>query len=153
MAKSKTGLLLIAGAIGVVFWRLFQKTEAVKALNWNITGVDFNKNDRTLVVKLRLINPANAAIKIRSIVGDAIFKGEFVATIDYREEITLKPNEERTLFLAIKPNISLINIFSSLIQSKGNVKQTLSGKFELKGNINAENLVVPFTYSQEIKLV
>ena len=93
MAKSQSnriGVFAIASAIGVVFWRLFQKGEAVKALNWNISGVDFNKKDRTLVIKLRLINPANASIKVRSIVGDVIWKGDFVATIDYREEFILK---------------------------------------------------------------
>lgn len=151
MAKNKTGIAIIAAGLAYVLYRGFQKTTAVKSLNWNITGVDFNQKDRTLVVKLRLINPANASIKIRSIVGDCIFRGEYIATIDYREPIELKGNEERTLLLAIKPNISLVNIIADLLTQK--TKTALSGKFEIKGTINAENLVVPFDYTNDIKLV
>jgi hypothetical protein len=151
MQGNKTGIAIVAAGLAYVIYRGFQKTTAVRTLNWNITGVDFNKQDRTLVVKLRLINPANASIKIRSIVGDVIFKGDYVATIDYRNELELKPNEERTIQLAVKPNISLVTILTNLITQK--TKQALSGKLEIKGSINAESLVVPFTYENEIKLI
>ena len=130
---------------------LLQKGEAVKALNVNVTGIDFNKKERTFVVMVRLINPANASLKVKSIVGDVIWKGSAAATIDYRNEFTLKSNEERTINLPIKLNLELATVVTDLIFGK--LKEALSGKFEIKANVNAEGLVVPFEYEKTFKLV
>lgn len=152
MAKNSlligTGIFATALLIGRA---LLRKGEAVKALNVNVTNIDFNKKERTFVVKVRLINPANAAIKIKSIVGDVIWKGSAAATIDFRNEFTLKSNEERTIDLPIKLNLELATVISDLIFGK--FKEALSGKFEIKANVNAEGLVVPFEYEKEFKLV
>jgi LEA14-like dessication related protein len=143
-----TGIFAVVLLVGRA---LLRKGEAVKALNVNVTNIDFNKKDRTFVVKVRLINPANAAIKIKSIVGDVIWKGSAAATIDFRNEFTLKSNEERTIDLPIKLNLELATVVSDLIFGK--FKEALSGKFEIKANVNAEGLVVPFTYEKDFKLV
>jgi len=152
MAKNQ--LLIGGGILSVIllFGRgLFLKGEAVRSLNVNVSGLDFNKKDRTFIVKLRLINPANADLKIKSIVGDVVWNGTYAATIDYRNEFTLKSNEERTLQLPIKMNLELFSIVADVIAKK--FKSVLNGKFEIKANINAEGLVVPFEYEKEVKLV
>ena len=143
-----TGIFATALLIGRA---LLQKGEAVKALNVNVTGIDFNKKERTFVVMVRLINPANASLKVKSIVGDVIWKGSAAATIDYRNEFTLKSNEERTINLQIKLNLELATVVTDLIFGK--LKEALSGKFEIKANVNAEGLVVPFEYEKTFKLV
>lgn len=143
-----TGIFATALLIGRA---LLQKGEAVKALNVNVTGLDFNKKDRTFIVKVRMINPANASLKVKSIVGDVIWKGSAAATIDYRNEFTLKSNEERTINLPIKLNLELATVVTDLIFGK--FKDALSGKFEIKANVNAEGLVVPFEYEKTVKLV
>lgn len=143
-----TGIFATALLIGRA---LLQKGEAVKALNVNVTGIDFNKKERTFVVMVRLINPANASLKVKSIVGDVIWKGSAAATIDYRNEFTLKSNEERTINLPIKLNLELATVVTDLIFGK--LKEALSGKFEIKANVNAEGLVVPFEYEKTFKLV
>ena len=152
MAKNTLliGTGIFAGAL-LIGRALLQKGEAVKALNVNVTGIDFNKKERTFVVMVRLINPANASLKIKSIVGDVIWKGSAAATIDYRNEFTLKSNEERTINLPIKLNLELATIVTDLIFGK--LKEALSGKFEIKANVNAEGLVVPFEYEKTFKLV
>lgn len=142
------GILATALLIGRA---ILQKGEAVKALNVNVTGLDFNKKERTFIVKLRLINPANAALKIKSIVGDVIWKGSAAATIDYRNEFTLKSNEERIINLPIKLNLELATVVTDLIFGK--FKDALSGKFEIDANVNAEGLVVPFKYEKTVKLL
>lgn len=143
-----TGIFATALLIGRA---LLQKGEAVKALNVNVTGIDFNKKERTFVVMVRLINPANASLKVKSIVGDVIWKGSAAATIDYRNEFTLKSNEERTINLPIKLNLELATVVTDLIFGK--LKEALSGKFEIKASVNAEGLVVPFEYEKTFKLV
>jgi LEA14-like dessication related protein len=150
MAMNKTGILLLFGVLGYALLQTVRKSQAIKALNWNVSGVDFNRKDKTFVVMLRLINPANASIRIRSIVGNVLWKGYAAAVIDYRNETVLKPNEEKTLLLAVKPNADLVAIISDLVLNK---KQALNGTMEINGTINAEGLVVPWDYKQEFKLV
>ena len=140
---------IIAGLLIAI--KLFRKTEAIKALNVNVTTMDFNKKDRTFIVKLRLINPANADIKIKSVVGDVFWKGSAAATIDFRNEFTLKSNEERIIDIPIKLNLELLTVVLDLITGK--LKESLSGTFDIKAIVNAEGLVVPFEYKQTFKLV
>jgi LEA14-like dessication related protein len=120
-------------------------------LNANITKVDFNKQLKTFVVFLRLINPSNASLKIKSIVADVIWQGSAGATIDYRLPIELKPLGEQVLQLPIKLNLNLATILTSLLTNK--LADVVNGKFEIKGTINAENLVVPFEYAKDFKLI
>jgi LEA14-like dessication related protein len=152
MAKNTLliGTSIFAGAL-LIGRALLRKGEAIKALNVNVTGMDFNKKEKTFVVKVRLINPANASIKIKSIVGDVIWKGSYAAVIDFRNEFILKSNEERTIDLPIKLNLELATVVADLIFGK--FKEALNGKFEIKANVNAEGLVVPFEYAKDFKLV
>lgn len=142
----------IVAAILLIARGFMRKSEAIKALNVNVTTIDFNKKERTFIVKLRLINPANSQIRIRSIVGDVLWKGSAAATIDYRNEFVLKPNEERTIDIPVKLNLSLATIVTDLINGKG-VKDALTGKFEIKAFVNAEGLVTPFNYEKDFKFV
>jgi LEA14-like dessication related protein len=141
----------IVAAIILIARGILRKGEAIKALNVNVVTMDFNKKEKTFVVKLRIINPSNASIRIKSIVGDVIWKGDAAATIDYRNEFVLKSNEERTIDLPIKLNLSLATIVTNLILGKA--KETLNGKFEIRAFVNAEGLVVPFNYEKDFKLV
>lgn len=145
--------LLIGGgllAAGFVAYKLFNKSQAIKSLNVNISKIDWNKQDKSFVVFVRLINPANASIKISSIVADVLWKGSAAATLDYREPIILKALETQTIQIPVKPNLDLVSIVTDLLTGK--LTDALSGKFEVKGVVNAENLVVPFEYSKDIKL-
>ena len=156
MSKTKTSTkLLIAGAglaaAGAATYYIYQKKQAVASLNANITKVDFNKQLKTFVVFLRLINPSNASLKIKSIVADVIWQGSAGATIDYRLPIELKPLGEQVLQLPIKLNLNLATILTSLLTNK--LADVVNGKFEIKGTINAENLVVPFEYAKDFKLI
>jgi LEA14-like dessication related protein len=141
----------IVAAIILIARGFLRKGEAIKALNVNVVTMDFNKKEKTFVVKLRLINPANASIRIKSIVGDVLWKGNAAATIDYRNEFILRPNEERTIDLPIKLNLSLATVVSDLIFGKA--KDALNGKFQIKAFVNAEGLVTPFEYEKDFKLV
>lgn len=129
---------------------LFRKKEAIKSLNVNVTKIDWNKQNKNIVVDVRLINPSNAPIDIKSIVADVIWKGTSGATIDYRQPFTLKALESKTIILPVKLNLELVTLVSDLLGGK--LKDITSGKFELKGFVNAEGLVVPFTYSKDISL-
>lgn len=143
-----SGIFLTALLIGR---KLLRKGETIKALNVNVTNIDFNKKERTFIVKLRLINPANASIKIKSIVGDIFWKGSAAATIDFRNEFILKSNEERIIDIPVKLNLELATIVLQLITGK--LKETLTGKFEVKAFVNAEGLVVPFEFEKDFKLI
>ena len=145
------GYWLGGGVVAFLIARaVVNKSQAVKSLNVNISKIDFNKKDLTFVVFVRLINPGNAPIRINAIVGDIIWKGTYGAVLDYRTPIELKALEERTIQIPIKMNADLYTLILDLVMGK--TKGMLTGLFEIKGNVNAEGLVVPFTYSKEIKV-
>jgi LEA14-like dessication related protein len=151
--KSNKGLLIGGGivAAGAAAYFLLQKKEAIKALNVNVTKLDFNRSTKNIVVFVRMINPSNASLSVKSIVADVYWKGSAGATIDYRQPFVLQPLEEKIIELPVKLNLELVTIITSLLTGK--IKEAISGKFELNGNVNAEGLVVPLQYSKEISFV
>lgn len=151
--KSNKGLLIGGGivAAGAAAYFLLQKKEAIKALNVNVTKLDFNRLTKNIVVFVRMINPSNASLSVKSIVADVYWKGSAGATIDYRQPFVLQPLEEKIIELPVKLNLELVTIITSLLTGK--IKEAISGKFELNGNVNAEGLVVPLQYSKEISFV
>jgi LEA14-like dessication related protein len=151
--KSNKDLLIGGGilAAGTAVYFLLRKKEAIAALNVNVTKIDYNRSTKNIVVFVRMINPSNANLSVRSIVADVYWKGSAGATIDYRIPFVLKPNEEKTIELPVKLNLELLTIISNFLTGK--FKEAISGKFELNGNVNAEGLVVPLQYSKEISFV
>jgi LEA14-like dessication related protein len=151
--KSNKGLLIGGGilAAGAVGYFLLRKKEAIASLNVNVTKLDFNKSTKNIVVFVRMINPSNASLSVKSIVADVFWKESAGATIDYRIPFILGPNQEKTIELPVKLNLELITIVSNFLTGK--FKEAISGKFELRGNVNAEGLVVPFDYSKDISFV
>ncbi len=153
MAKNNQPLyyvLLGGGALFLISRYFLRVGEAVKSLNVNVTGVDFNKANFGFVVKVRLINPSNASIEVKSIVADAIWNGTYAATLSYLTPFTLKPLEERIIQIPVKANLEWYTLILNAL-SKG--KEALNGTFELKGSVNALGLVVPLVYKNTIKLV
>lgn len=129
---------------------LLRKGEAVKSLNVNVTGVDFNKQNFGFVVKVRLINPSNGTINIKSIVADAIWNGTYAATLSYNTPFDLKPLEERTIQIPVKANLEWYTLILDVL-TKG--KKAVNGTFELKGSVNALGLVVPLEYKNTFNIV
>lgn len=149
--KSPLYPILISGGLLLVVGRLIlRKGEAVKSLNVNVTRVDYNRTSKNFVLFVRIINPANSTITVKSIVGDILWNGTYGATLSYLQETELKPLEERTLQIPVKPNLEWTKLVLDIIQ-KG--AKALNGTFEVKGVVNAEGLVVPFTYKNEIKII
>lgn len=153
MAKSNKPLyaVILGGAGLFLVSRFFlRKGEAIKSLNVNVTGVDFNKSNFSFVVKVRLINPSNAKLTVKSIVADAIWNGTYAATLTYLQPFELKPLEERTIQIPVKANLDWYNLVLDVV-TKG--KKALNGTFELKGTVNAEGLVVPLEYKNTFKIM
>jgi LEA14-like dessication related protein len=149
--KTNKGLLIGGGVLAAIAYFLFKKQEAVKSLNVNVTKIDYNRSTKNIVVFVRMINPSNASLSVKSIVANVYWKGSAGATIDYRQPFVLKPNEEKTIELPVKLNLELLTIVSDLLTGK--FKEAISGKFELDGVVNAEGLVVPLQYSKEISFI
>jgi len=154
MAKSQMNKILVTAgaALGVLalFRAFMRKGEAIKSLNVNVTKVDFNQRDKTFVVFVRMINPANASVNVKSIVGDVLWNGTFAATMDFRNETRIGPNEEKTIQIPVKLNLELLTLVTDLLTKK--IKDIVNGRFEVKAVVNAEGFVVPFTYSKDIKI-
>lgn len=153
MAKNTKPLyaVLLGGTALVLAGRfLFRKGEAVKSLNVNVTGVDFNKSNMSFVVKVRLINPSNAKLSVKSIVADVIWNNTYAATINYNQPFELKPTEERIIQVPVKANLEWYTLLLDVI-TKG--KKALNGTFEMKGVVNAEGLVVPLEYKKTFQIV
>ena len=153
MAQPTMNKILTVGGLGflalVVIRQLMRKGEAIKNLNVNVSKVDFNRAEKTFVIFVRCINPSNAAVTIRSIVGDVFWNGTTAATLDFRNETKIGPGEERVLQIPVKMNLTLLSLVTDLLTKK--LKDVVNGKFEVKAVVNAEGLVVPFTYSQDIR--
>lgn len=151
MKISPVGILGLAALAFIAVKSVFQKGEAVKNLNVNISKIDFNKKSNTFVVFVRVLNPSNAPITISSIVGDVFWKGSAGATLNYMTPVTIKSLEERTIQIPVELNLDLATIIFEFFTKK--IKEALTGKFEVRGSVNAEGLVFPFEYSKEIKLI
>lgn len=150
MKKNLTQYLLVGGGVVLLGSLVLRKSTAVKTLNVNVTKIDFNKKERTFVVFVRIINGANADIRISSIVGDVIWRGTYGATMDYRLPTTIKALEEKVIQIPVKMNLELITLLQDVITNK---LKTLNGKFEIKGSINAEGMVFPFTYEKDVQII
>jgi LEA14-like dessication related protein len=153
MAKKRTSplypILITGGLVLLIGRQVLRKGEAIKSLNVNVTKVDYNKKDKAFVVFVRIINPANSKITIKSIVGDILWNGTYGATMSYLKETEIGAGEERTIQIPVKPNLDWVNLITEVIR-KG--KDAFNGTFEIKGVVNAEGLVVPFTYKNTIKI-
>lgn len=147
--KPLYAILLGGAGLFIVSRFFFRKGEAIKSLNVNVTGVDFNKANMSFVVKVRLINPSNAKLTVKSIVADAIWNNTYAATISYNQPFELKPLEERTIQIPVKANLEWYTLVLDVV-TKG--KKALNGTFELKGSVNAEGLVVPLEYKNTFKI-
>lgn len=148
--KSPLYPILISGGLLLVVGRLIlRKGEAVKSLNVNVTRVDYNRTSKNFVLFVRIINPANSTITVKSIVGDILWNGTYGATLSYLKETIIGAGEERTIQIPVKPNLDWVNLITEVLK-KG--KQAFNGTFEIKGVVNAEGLVVPFTYKNTIKI-
>lgn len=152
MQKINKAVLILPVVLigGLIAKKIFSKVQTLKALNYNISKIDFNKKDKTIVVFLRLINAGNEVLKIKNIVADIFWNGNNSATIDYRTPIELKSNEEQTIQIPIKLNLSFAELVLNLIKDKTKI---LKGTFEIQGTINAEGLVVPLVYKRDLKLI
>ena len=151
--RQKNWIIALGGLLAAFFIgkKIFDKTQGVNALNVNLVGVDFNKKSKTLVLMLRIINPSNTTLTLTSIVGDVIFNGSYIASLDYRKPIDISPNESKTININLLPNLEFAGIVASMLV-KG-VKKALSGTFVVKGNVNAEGILTPFELSKKINLV
>lgn len=142
-------VILTGSALFLLGRQLLRKGEAIKSLNVNVTKVDYNKADKSFVVFVRIINPANSSIRIKSIVGDVLWNNTYGATLSYLKETIIGATEERTIQIPVKPNLDWLSVIKDVF-TKG--KEALNGTFEIKGTVNAEGLVVPFTYKKDIKI-
>ena len=152
MDKSTKRLLTITGGVLITAYfakKLMDKGQAIKNLNVNVSKVDFNTKDKTFVVFVRLINPSNASITVQSIVGDVFWNGTTAATLDFRNKTVIGINEEKSIQIPIKMNLTLISLVTDLLTKK--IKDVIQGVFEIKGVVNAEGLIVPFEYKNDIK--
>jgi len=146
------GLIIggLVAATGAVAYFVFRKKEAIDSLNVNVVKVDYNKQSKTFVVFVRIINPANANVSVKSIVGDVIWNDNYGATIDFRQPFVLKPLEDKTIQLPVKMNLDLINVVKDILTKP--ISKMVEGTFKIDAKINAEGLVVPFKYIKDIKL-
>lgn len=141
-------IIIGIGAAVVAFFigkKILDKKQTVDALNVNVTGIDFNKKNKTLQILMRIINGGNSSISIQSIVGDVKFKGDSIASIDYRQPLTINKNDTATISIAVKPNAVFLTTLISIVVGK-----PINGLVEINGNINSEGLLFPFIYSQKI---
>lgn len=141
-------LIIGIGAAVVAFFigkKILDKKQTVDALNVNVTGIDFNKKNKTLQILMRIINGGNSSIFIQSIVGDIKFSGNSIASIDYRQPLTILQNDTAIISIAVKPNAAFLMALLAIVVGK-----PVNGLLEINGNINSEGLLFPFIYSQKI---
>jgi LEA14-like dessication related protein len=150
MATKAIFPILATGALFLVGRRFFQKGIAAKNLNINVSKVDFNKQNKSFVLFIRVINPSNADINLKNVVGDCFWNGTAIATVEYLQPTVFKAGETVTLQIPVKLNLTALSLITDLIT---NVKKVINGTFEFKGVLNAENLVIPIDYKNKFSLI
>ena len=140
-----------AGLLGFYLFRsVARKAKAVTSINWNINKIDFNKANNSFVVFVRLINPALANVNFTSFVADVYWNGTSIGTLDYRQQITLKPNESREIQIPLRANLTW---YQAVLETVLKGKNALSGTFEIKGTLAGEGFTTPVDYKQTVKLL
>lgn len=129
----------ILAAFGI--WKYFRKGNAATRLRFIADGISLSKG--IIYFTLKIINGANAGIKIDSIIGDLIYKGNTIGVVSYQTPTEILANSEKRIKFKITPDLSGAGmaIFSLLTSSKEERKKV---NFTFKGTVNAEGVLFDF---------
>lgn len=150
MKKPLAVLGLGAGAF--LIFRALRLSNAADKLNVKITNVDFNRARRFFVVTCRLINPTRTALSVDSITADALWNDTAIGTINFQQKTEIKPLSEISIDLPVKMNADILSLFGDIF-SKGGLKKTINGTFELRGVVSSLGLNFPLEYKNSFKLI
>lgn len=137
-------LLLLLGVAGAVFlYTVQRKSQVARSVLFSFDKLNVSLRNKTINFVLGILNPANASILVKSIVGQIIFNGNAIASVETFQPITIEGNKKTQINLLIKP--SGVGIFQLLIDfykmKQANQKATANIIF--KGFANVDNITMP----------
>lgn len=138
--NKKTEAILIISALAYLAYRFLSKVSPLRAVKF---GVDHIKlKGLNLEVGVLVMNPTNAALKLKSFVGDVFLNGSPVATAKDFQEQEIRANGQSVVNLLLVPSgFGIVSFITNAINKEG------SKGLILKGVANFDQGAVPINIS------
>lgn len=143
----KTTNLLLIGAAGLGVWYYTGLGVSTGTLNLVFSGVKLNSiNDWSVILTVQ--NVGNTALVVNSMSGNILLNNEQLGNISDFTKRTIPGNSQADVEVHIKPQ--LFNLSSQLQNIINNRNAPLA--FNINGNVNVNNLVLPFSLDYNFSL-
>jgi len=143
--KGSTIALLAVGA-GVVYY-FSQLGTAGATANFVLQGVQV-KSLTKLNIQIMAQNVSNANITLNALTANVSINGNSVGTASSFVPVDIAPTSQQLINVELDLSVlSLPSTIMSLINQTGN-----SYNFTVQGNANVNNLVIPFSLSQQVTI-
>ncbi len=97
-------------------------------------------------ITLTIQNVSNATLNIKSMTGTVTLNGSTIGQVSSFTPVDVEPNSQQNIVVTLNPSlVSLPGVVMSLLNQTG--KQL---DFVVAGNVNLNNLVVPFSVADSI---
>lgn len=146
MGKSPLPWIAAGGALlAYASLKATQKVLSAKNLNLKVTNFDFKA--KPPVVELSLINPYQGFLELENITGDIIFNNNYIGTLYFNKLTAIPPNKVIAVRVPVRINpLDAAGILVDLVNKPTSdwKKYFTKGKFQIKGSLTAENIILPF---------
>ncbi len=146
MGKSPLPWIAAGGAL-LAYASLKATQKVLSAQNLNLKVTNFDLKAKPPVVELSLINPYQGFLELQNITGDLIFNNNFFGTLYFNKLTAIPPNKIIVVKVPVRLNpLDASGILVDLINKPRTdwKKYFTNGKFQIKGSMTAENLILPF---------
>lgn len=149
MGKSPLPYIAAGGAL-LLYASLKATQKALSAKNLNIKVTNFDLKAKPPVVEISLINPYQGFLELQNITGDLIFNNNYFGTLYFNKLTALPPNKVIAIRIPVRINPLdaggvLVDLFNKPVTEWK--KYFTAGKFQIKGSLTAENIILPFESS------
>jgi len=131
------------GVAAATAYYIYNTKRFVKSTRFTFDKLDFNFSKKQIFITLGALNPTNATINIKSIVGALIVNNKEVATISNFGNRKVLPNVKTQIRLTLAPSASgVISVLINFVKSKLKGANKTTAFFEGSANVNGVNMPV-----------
>lgn len=148
MNKKLIPVIVGAGAIGAYYlYKFYGKKQTAKNLNVKLRTIKLQPI-QDAAVTMDVANPTNQDIVLNAITADLSINNKAISTLKFFGKKIIAANNSTLIDLKIQLNpMEVISLAADIFKKTG-----IAGEVTIKGTINAENLLLPFSITQNLKL-
>lgn len=131
------------GIAALVAYKLYNTKRFTAATKFTFDKLDFNWKQKKIFITLSALNPTNATITIKSIVGTLNVNNTDVATITSFESRKVLPNTKTSMKLTLIPTTSgILSVLVKFVKDKLKGAKKTTASFEGSANVNNINMPI-----------